>query len=289
MDLGLKGKTAVVTGGSQGIGFATARQFLEEGCRVAICARTEDTLKAAARELSDLGEVYWEVVDATKDQEIYRFAAKVGETFGSLDCWVNNVGKQVVKQGMEFTEADVDQITGLCLKSAVFGSQAAFRHMRTQESGGAIVNVSSLAARCPSAGRSSLYGPLKAALVNLSVCLAGEYAAWGVRVCSVLPGFTATPTALSRNSPDRLRFAAQETLLQRLATPQEIANAIVFLASPRASYITATSLDVSGGRAVTLNPRYSVMLRADEEGGEFDDPTGAYDAAHERMKGQTKA
>ncbi len=284
MDLGLKGKTAVVVGGSQGIGFATAKQFLEEGCKVAICARTEETLKAAADELSQFGEVYYEVVDATKDEMLYQFAEHVYQKFGSIDCWVNNVGKQVVKQGMEFTEADVDWITGMCFKSAIFGSQAAFRYMRKQDSGGAIINISSLAARCPSAGRSSLYGPLKAAIINLSTCLAGEYAAWGVRVCAVLPGFTATKTALSRNSPERLKYAMGETLLQRLGTPEEMANAIVFLASPRASYITATSLDVTGGRAVTLNPRYSVMLRADEEGTAFEDTTGAYNASHERMK-----
>lgn len=287
MDLGLKGKTAVITGGSQGIGFATAKQFLEEGCRVAICARTESTLREAADELSQYGEVYCEVVDATKDETLYRFAENVYQKFGSIDCWVNNVGKQVVKQGMEFTDEDVNWITGMCFKSAIFGSQAAFRYMRKQASGGAIVNISSLAARCPSAGRSSLYGPLKAAIINLSTCLAGEYAAWGVRVCAVLPGFTATKTALTRNSKDRLQYAMNETLLQRLGTPEEVANAIVFLCSERASYITATSLDVTGGRAVTLNPRYSVMLKADEEGTEFNDPTGAYNATHERMKEHT--
>lgn len=284
MDLGLKGKTAVVVGGSQGIGFATAKQFLEEGCRVAICARREDVLKAAAEELSQYGEVYYEAVDATQDEPLYKFAEHVYEKFGRIDCWVNNVGKQVVKDGMEFTMENIDWITGMIFKSAVFGSQAAFRYMRKQPEGGAIINMSSMAAKTPTAGRSSLYGPLKAAVVNLSTCLAGEYAAWNVRVCSVLPGFTGTKFTLGRNSPERLAHAAGETLLQRIAKPEEIANAVVFLASPRASYITATSLDVTGGRATTLNPKYSVMLRADEEGLEFEDSTGLYNAAHERMK-----
>jgi NAD(P)-dependent dehydrogenase (short-subunit alcohol dehydrogenase family) len=283
MDLGLKGKVAVVTGGSQGIGFATAKQFLEEGCKVAICARTEETLKEAAAELSQYGEVYYEVVDATKDQPLYQFAENVYNKFGSIDCWVNNVGKQVIKQGMEFSEEDVDWITGMCFKSAVFGSQAAFRYMKKQADGGAIINISSLAARCPTAGRSTLYGPLKAAIINLSTCLAGEYSAWNVRVCAVLPGFTATKTVMARNNPARLQNAMNETLLQRLGKPEEVANAIVFLASPRASYITATSLEVSGGRTVTLNPRYSVMLKADEDGVEFTDSTGGYNLAHEKL------
>ncbi len=284
MDLGLSGKTAVITGGSQGIGFATAKTFLQEGCKVAICARTEETLKEAAEELAQYGEVYYEVVDATKDQELYRFAENVFNRFGSIDCWVNNVGKQVIKQGMEFTEEDVDWITGMCFKSAVFGCQAAFRYMKQQPSGGAIVNISSLAARCPTAGRSSLYGPLKAAIINLSTCMAGEYSAWGVRVCALLPGFTATKTVMARNTNERLRHAMKETLLQRLATPEEIAGPVVFLCSPRASYITATSLEVSGGRTVTLNPQYSVMLKADEDGVEFHDETGGgYNLAHEKL------
>ena len=282
MDLGLEGKTAVVVGGSQGIGFAAVKAFLQEGCRVAVCARTKDKLQEAARELSKYGEVYAETADATKDESLYSFAEHVFQRFGRIDCWVNNVGKQVVKQGMEFTEEDIDWITGMCFKSAVFGSQAAFRYMKRQESGGGIINVSSLAARCPSVGRSSLYGPLKAALLNLSTCLAGEYAAWNVRVCAVLPGFTATETALTRNSKENLKYAAENTLLQRLGTPEEVASAIVFLGSPRASYITGTSLDVTGGRGMTLNPRYSVMMRASEEGRIFEDSTGGYDLEQEK-------
>lgn len=255
MDLGLRGKVAVVTGGSKGIGLATARTFLQEGARVAICARGEEQLQAALEELSGEGEVMGLCVDVADDQAVYQFAQAVYERFGSIDCWVNNVGASAAKEGAEYTDDQIDWIVGVCFKSAIYGCQAAFRYMK--ETGGSIVNIGSLAARCGTVGRSTLYGPLKAAVVHLATMYAGEYAAYGVRVNAVLPGFTMTP-AVQRTIPqDELRRNEEGTLLHRMAAPEEIASAIVFLSSDRASYITATSLEVSGGRSVVLNPSYS--------------------------------
>lgn len=126
-----------------------------------------------------------------------------------------------------------------------------------KELGGAIVNVSSLAARCPSAGRSTLYGPMKAAINNLTITYAGEYCANKVRVNCVMPGFTMTPLAKDHISPEELNRNAEATLLGRIAEPEEIAAPIVFLAGDGASYMTGTTIEVSGGRSVTLNPRYA--------------------------------
>jgi len=126
-----------------------------------------------------------------------------------------------------------------------------------KEKGGAIVNVSSLAARCPSAGRSTLYGPLKSAINNLTNTFAGEYCAHNVRVTCVMPGFTATPLAKANISQEELDRNAGATLLRRMADPEEIARPIVFLASDWASYMTATTIEVSGGRSMTLNPTYA--------------------------------
>ncbi|NLF28180.1 MAG: SDR family oxidoreductase [Clostridiales bacterium] len=259
MDLGLKGKVAVVTGASEGIGLAIAREFLASGAKVAICARRAERIKQAARELGAPGEVWFASADATREEEVYRFAADAFAHFGRIDAWVNNVGATVIKDGWEFTGADVDLIVGLCFKSALFGAQAAFRHMR--ESGGAIVNISSLAARCPTAGRSTLYGPMKAAVNSLTQTLAGEYAAWNVRVNCVMPGFTATPAVRDAIPEAELRHNAENTLLGRVADPSEIARPAVFLASDAASYMTAEVIEVSGGRARTLNPGYSAQLR----------------------------
>lgn len=268
MDLGLKGCAAVVTGASKGIGFAIAREFLEAGASVAVCARSAREIADAARELSVLGEVYAAAVDVTREEAVYAFAEAAHARFGRLDAWVNNVGATVVKQGWEFTGADVDRIVAVSFKSTLFGAQAAFRYMKA--TGGAIVNISSLAARCPTAGRSTLYGPMKAAVNNLTQTLAGEYAAWGVRVNGVMPGFTATPAVRRTIPEDELAYNARGTLLQRVAEPSEIAKPVVFLASPAASYMTAEIIEVSGGRSRTLNPSYSVELRAREEAGADD-------------------
>ena len=264
MDLGLKDKVAVVTGGSKGIGFAVAKTFLEEGAKVAICARNPQQIDEAVAELSQWGEVIGVAADVTSDQSVYAFAEKVYQRFGRIDCWVNNVGASAQREGDEYSDAQINWFVDICFKSAVFGCQAAFRYMK--DHGGSIVNISSLAARCGTAGRSTLYGPLKAAVAHLATTFGGEYAAYGIRVNAVLPGFTVTPMVQKSIPEAELRRNAEGTLLHRLASPDEIAAAVVFLSSQRASYITATSLEVSGGRSVVLNPSYSYEEKAKKEG-----------------------
>lgn len=263
MDLGLRGKTAVVTGGSKGIGFAVAKAFLQEGARVAVCARSREGVEEAVRALSAFGEAFGAPVDAEDARDVYRFAEEAAQRFGSLDCWVNNVGATVVRQGTEYTPEDIAGTVSVCFNSAVYGCQAAFRHMKAH--GGSIVNIASLAARCGTAGRSTLYGPLKAAVVNLAVMYAAEYAAYGIRVNAVLPGFTATPAVRATIPEAEVARNAEGTLLRRVAEPEEIAWPVVFVCSGRAGYITAASLEVSGGRSVVLNPAYSYDQKKLEE------------------------
>ena len=279
MDLGLKGKTAVVTGGSKGIGYAVAKTFLEEGANVFICARNAEEVDAAVRSLSRAtapsgtavsdgmampaaisahtvyGAVYGTAADMTVEEDVYRAAKEAYDRFGSLDCWINNVGASFPKEGEEYREQDIEKITKVCFFSTIYGTQAAFRYMK--KTGGSIINISSLAARCGTVGASTLYGPLKSAVIKLAVSFAGEYAAYGVRVNSVLPGFTATPAVAANIKPDYLKRNADDTLLRRVAVPEEIAAPVVFLCSSRASYITGTSLEVSGGRSIVLTPEYS--------------------------------
>lgn len=251
----MAGKTAVITGASKGIGLATAQAFLKEGARVAICAREKESLDEALEILTPMGQVFAMPADATDQNSIAAFAQAAGKHFGFIHCWVNNVGAAIARAGDEYTPVEIASTVAVCYSSAIYGCQTAFRYMK--QSGGAIVNVSSLAARCATAGRSTLYGPLKAAVQQLSVMFGAEYAAYHIRVNSVLPGFTLTPAVARTISDDELSQRVAGTLLQRPAEPQEIADPIVFLCSDRASYITAASLEISGGSSVVLNPAYS--------------------------------
>ena len=252
-----------MTGASKGIGFATAQAFLEEGAKVAICARKPEELKAAEQALSKLGTVYATIADVSRASDNYRLAEEAFDRFGRLDVWVNNVGISGYKKSDEYDEDEIDLVVNTCFKSVVYGCQAAFRYMK--ESGGAIVNVSSLAARCATAGRSTLYGPLKAAINNLTNTFAGEYCAHNIRVTCIMPGFTVTPAVKATIPQAELDRNAQATLLNRMADPMEIAKPIVFLASNAASYMTATTIEVSGGRSMTLNPTYAYDKLAEEK------------------------
>ncbi|MBQ3965526.1 MAG: SDR family oxidoreductase [Treponema sp.] len=253
MDLGLKGKVVVVTGGSAGIGFATAKAFLAEGARLAICARHQDGVEEAVRSLGS--DVFGLAVDMTQEAQVYEFARAVAAHFGKIDVWVNNVGASIPRKGQWYSGQEIDRSYEVCFKSVVMGSQAAIPYLK--ETKGVIVNVASLAARCATSGRASLYGPLKSAVVNYTNTFAGEVAAYGVRVVCVMPGFTLTPLVAAGIAPADLERNVHETLLRRAAMPEEIAAPIVFLASGKASYMTSTTVEVSGGRSTVLNPGFS--------------------------------
>lgn len=255
MDLHLNDKVAVITGSSKGIGYEIARQFLLEGAIVAISARNELELETANQSLSTYGKVLCVPVDATKGEEIYQLAKTVVDQYHGIDIWVNNVGATGKKETEEYSESEIDFVVDTCFKSAVYGCQAAYRYMKGK--GGTIVNISSLAARCPSAGRSTLYGPMKAAIVSLTQTMAGEFCADGIRVNCVMPGFTITPLVEKNISKEELDYNAKGTLLRRLAKPEDIAKPVVFLASDAAGYMTGTTIEVSGGRSITLNPEYA--------------------------------
>lgn len=253
MDLGLQDKVVVITGGTAGIGLAAARAFLAEGAYVAICGRRGDVLQQALAELGP--RAFGLTTDVTVEKEVYAFARKVADHFGRIDVWVNNVGATIQRKNEWYTGEEIDRTYAVNFKSVVMGSQAAVPYLSRQ--GGVIVNVASLAARCATSGRATLYGAFKAGVVNFTNTFAGEVAAKHIRVVSILPGFTLTPLVAATIAPDDLKKQSRTCLLRRAADPAEIAGPIVFLASSQASYMTAASIEVSGGRSMTLNPGYS--------------------------------
>lgn len=263
MNLNLQGKVAVVTGGSKGIGYAIARTFLEEGARVAICGRNQEELKNAAESFNAGSFLYHKAADVTDSSQIYQFAEDVYQYFGRIDIWVNNAGGACPKQGDEYDDAQIEKETNLIFASVVHGCQAAFRYMK--KNGGSIINISSVGARCAVLGKTTLYGPLKAAVCGVTNTFAGEYAAWNVRVNAVAPGYIATKRAASSDSSDPHAHNMDTTMMFRPGLPEEVAKPVVFLASDAASFITAATLEISGGRGVVLNPLYSYEQMQKEE------------------------
>ena len=258
MDLGLKGKVAVITGGATGIGFACALGFLREGCKVAICGRSREKLEKARIRAQECGyELLTYAADVAVAGEVENFAAYVAGYYGRIDVWVNNAGVVVAKAVVEMSEAEWDQIMAVNLKSVFLGGRAAFSHMKEQ--GGVIINASSFAAIIPSAG-SGAYAASKAAIMSLTRTLAAELAPFGIRVNAYIPGVIKTEMNAERIAQWEAALKAQ-IALNELAEAEEVVPAVLFLASEAAGYITGTAIEVSGGKFCVQNPQFAWQFK----------------------------
>jgi 3-oxoacyl-[acyl-carrier protein] reductase len=242
VELGLEGKVAVVTGASEGIGLETARLLAAEGATVVTASRRPDgpgALHVAA--------------DLSRPGGPERVIQSAIDSHGRVDILVNNVGWAEIHRFDELTEEIWERSWQINVMSAVRASQAALPGMRDRGAG-AIVNVSSTAAKRPSLGMPE-YSVTKAAMLSLSRLIADLYAKDGIRCNAVTPGPTATGAwldedGLAAQQGDRDEILAKVGAgrpLGRLATPEEIANVIVFLASDRAAYVTGAAWSVDGG------------------------------------------
>ncbi|AEG91530.1 SDR family oxidoreductase [Ramlibacter tataouinensis] len=242
----LKGKRALITGGTTGIGLATARQFLLEGARVMVTGWNENTLDRARQELGR--EVPVVRIDAGKagDQQLLRL--RVEDTFGRLDVAVLNAGIGVFKPLEEWDEQSFNRSVDVNLKGPFFLMQALLPVLANPAS---IVLTGSVNAHIGMA-TSSVYSATKAALRSLARTLSGELVSRGVRVNTLSPGPVATPIYRKLGLPDDALQEMSQSLLKQLpagrfADPVEIAHAAVFLASDESAYAIGSEIVMDGG------------------------------------------
>jgi len=257
MDLGIKGRVALVAASSQGIGLATAEAFAAEGCRVAMCARNERTLQAAAEKIrrQHAAEVYAEAFDVTDPAAVSRFVAAVANKFGSVDICVTNAGGPPAKGFLAASLDDWKKAIEANFLSNVYFAHEVIPHMQRKK-WGRIITITSITTKQPVTDL-VLSNAVRAAVVGLVKSLANEFGKDGILVNNVGPGFTATDrlkelakarsAATGKPEQEFLDAWAADAPVKRLGDPREVAETIVWLASERASYITGQTVLVDGG------------------------------------------
>ena len=245
----LKGKTAIVTGGSRGIGNAIVAEFLREGASVHAFSRTSPDNKAELEALAAAsgGAVYWRTVDVTDEADFGKALEAVLADAGAVHVLVNNAG--ITRDGLVFRmpTADWDAVLRANLTSAFFACRVVARAMVKQRAG-SIVNISSVSGIMGNAGQTN-YAASKAGLIGFSKSLAREVATRGVRVNAIAPGFIETDMTRGLGEKVREAFLAQIPL-GRMGTAGEVAALAAFLASDRSSYVTGQVIPVDGGLAM---------------------------------------
>lgn len=260
MDLGLRGKSAIVTGGSEGIGKATAVRLAQEGANVLICARRADVLSEAEAEIRAvaIGEVVGVSADVTSQVDCDRVIAEAGSRFGGIDILINNAGQSAAGSFPDVDTQKWDSDLDLKLMAAVRFSQAALPFLRESDSA-RIVNLTATAGKAPRA--SSLPTSVsRAAGIALTKAMSLDLAKDGILVNTVCIGLVKSGQ-IGRNAGKRFPNVSldeayaqmgQALPLGRVGEPEEVADLIAFLVSARGSYITGTAINADGGAAAVV-------------------------------------
>lgn len=243
----LKGKIALITGATKGIGLAIANEFVELGTHVFIVARDQKMIDEQVEIYRANGHHAWGCkADVTIKKDRIRLFEKIGSEVGKLDIVVNNVGMNIRKKTVTYSEDEYLKIVQTNMHSTFDICQRSYELLKKSDAG-ALVNIVSTAG-LTHVRTGAPYGMTKAALIQLSRNLAGEWAPDGIRVNAVAPWYTRTPL-VNKLLEDKayLNNIIQRTPIGRIAEPEEVATAVAFLCMPAASYITGECLVVDGG------------------------------------------
>jgi NAD(P)-dependent dehydrogenase (short-subunit alcohol dehydrogenase family) len=250
MNISFEGKVVLVTGAASGLGLATAKAFAESGASVALADWNADAARAATDELTAQGHKAIAIAcDVADDAQVEAMVAQTVAAFGRLDAAYNNAGVQnVLAETADTTREDYDRVMGINLRGEWSCMKFELLQMRKQGSG-AIVNCSSLGGLVGGAER-GIYHAAKHGVLGFTKSAALEYAVRGIRINAICPGLIWTPMAdqmVAGGQGDALKAMEKSIPMGRVGRPEEIANAVLWLCSDAASYVTGQSISVDGG------------------------------------------
>jgi len=241
----LQNKKALITGGTKGIGKAIVKEFIDLGAEVIIAARNESEFSILKNEIiSD--KISFVKADVSKSKDIEKIRREIKNNWNSLDILVNNVGTNIRKKSVEYTTKEYDHILNTNLRSAFELSRLAYPFLKKSEQGN-IVNISSVAGQTH-IRTGAIYGMTKAAMIQLTKNLAGEWAEDGIRVNAIAPWYIRTPLAETvLKNQEYYNEVIARTPMKKVGETEDVAAAVAFLCMPSASYITGQCISVDGG------------------------------------------